>query len=317
MNPGQSVKDRAALFIIEDAVSEGHAAAGRHHRRGHRRQYRHRPRRRRQCHGLQDGDRHPGDPEPGEEGHAAPARRRARRGAGGALQEPQQLREIFRPARRAAVPRRARTAPSGPTSSTTSPTAAAHIETTAAGDLAARPTARSTASSAPSARAARWAASATALKATQPEHRRSRIADPHGRRPLQLLHDGRARRPKAPRSPRASARAASPRTSKARSSTTPTRSRIAKRIPIVFDLLEHEGLCIGGSTGINVAGAIRLAKRDRARPHHRDACSATTAPATSPRLFNPAFLREKGLPVPPWLERRRSNLPAVFEEVPS
>ena len=40
-------------------------------------------------------------------------------------------------------------------------------------------------------------------------------------------------------------------------------------VPIIFDLLRHEGLCLGGSTGINVAGAIRLAKRARPRPHHR------------------------------------------------
>ena len=126
MNPGQSVKDRAALFIIEDAIAKGTLQARRHHRRGHGRQHRHRPGHGRQCHGLQDGDRHPGDPEPGEEGRPAPARRRARRGAGGALQEPEQLREIFRPARRSAGADRARTAPSGPTSSTTSPTAARH-----------------------------------------------------------------------------------------------------------------------------------------------------------------------------------------------
>ena len=44
MNPGQSVKDRAALYIIQDAVKRGPAAAGRHHRRGHGGQHRHRPR---------------------------------------------------------------------------------------------------------------------------------------------------------------------------------------------------------------------------------------------------------------------------------
>ena len=49
MNPGQSVKDRAALFIIQDAVHNGHAQAGRRDRRGHRRQYRHRARAGRQC----------------------------------------------------------------------------------------------------------------------------------------------------------------------------------------------------------------------------------------------------------------------------
>ena len=101
MNPGQSVKDRAALFIIQDAVKNGHAQAGRRHRRGHRGQHRHRACAGRQCDGLSLGDRHPGNPEQGEEGHAAAMRRRAGRGAGGPLFQPQQLREALRPARRA------------------------------------------------------------------------------------------------------------------------------------------------------------------------------------------------------------------------
>ena len=85
MNPGQSVKDRAALFIIQDAVRRGTLRAGRRGRRRHRRQYRHRAGPGRQRAGLSHRDRHPGDAEPGEEGHAAPVRRRAGRGAGGPL----------------------------------------------------------------------------------------------------------------------------------------------------------------------------------------------------------------------------------------
>ena len=50
----------------------------------------------------------------------------------------------------------------------------------------------------------------------------------------------------------------------------PSRSPTRRRCPCVFDLLEHEGLCLGGSSGINVAGAIRLARQTRPRPHHRD-----------------------------------------------
>ena len=110
LNPGQSVKDRAALFIIRDAEREGPAAAGRHDRRGDGGQYRHRAGAGRQCAGLQDGDRHPRDAEPGEEGRAAALRRRADRGAGQALQEPQQLHQDFRPAGREA---RRRSCPSG------------------------------------------------------------------------------------------------------------------------------------------------------------------------------------------------------------
>jgi cysteine synthase len=73
-------------------------------------------------------------------------------------------------------------------------------------------------------------------------------------------------------------------------------------VPIVFDLLEHEGLCLGGSSGINVAGAIRLAKE--LGPGHTIVtvlCDYGTRYQS--KLFNPAFLRSKNLPVPAWLER--------------
>ena len=73
-------------------------------------------------------------------------------------------------------------------------------------------------------------------------------------------------------------------------------------LPIVFDLLEHEGLCLGGSSGINVAGAIRLARH--LGPGHTIVtilCDYGTRYQS--KLFNPAFLREKNLPVPGWLEK--------------
>ncbi|MGH6961119.1 MAG: pyridoxal-phosphate dependent enzyme, partial [Dongiaceae bacterium] len=71
-------------------------------------------------------------------------------------------------------------------------------------------------------------------------------------------------------------------------------------LPIVFDLLKHEGLCLGGSSGINVAGAIRLARR--LGPGHTIVtilCDYGTRYHS--KLFNPAFLRTKNLPVPDWL----------------
>lgn len=73
-------------------------------------------------------------------------------------------------------------------------------------------------------------------------------------------------------------------------------------IPLVFDLMEREGLVLGGSSGINVAGALRLAKQ--LGPGHTIVtilCDYGTRYQS--KLFNPAFLREKGLPVPDWLER--------------
>ena len=73
-------------------------------------------------------------------------------------------------------------------------------------------------------------------------------------------------------------------------------------IPIVFDLIEHEGLCLGGSSGVNVAGAVRLA-RTLGPGHTVVTVLCDYATRYQSRLFNPAFLREKGLPVPHWLEK--------------
>ena len=79
----------------------------------------------------------------------------------------------------------------------------------------------------------------------------------------------------------------------------------AEAVPLIFDLLEHEGLCMGGSTGINVAGAIRLAK-ELGPGHTIVTILADYGTRYQSKLFNPEFLREKGLPVPQWLERRTS-----------
>jgi cysteine synthase len=75
-------------------------------------------------------------------------------------------------------------------------------------------------------------------------------------------------------------------------------------VPIIFDLLEHEGLCLGGSSGINVAGAIRLAK-EMGPGHVIVTVLADYGTRYQSKLFNPEFLRSKNLPVPEWLERRR------------
>jgi cysteine synthase A len=82
-------------------------------------------------------------------------------------------------------------------------------------------------------------------------------------------------------------------------------------LAVIFELLEHEGLCVGGSTGINVAGAIRLA-RDMGPGHTIVTILADNGTRYQSKLFNPAFLREKHLPVPPWLERR-VDVPNVFQ----
>jgi cysteine synthase A len=74
-------------------------------------------------------------------------------------------------------------------------------------------------------------------------------------------------------------------------------------VPTVFDLLEHEGLCLGGSSGINIAGAVRLAK-ELGPGHTIVTILADYGTRYQSKLFNPQFLREKKLPVPQWLERK-------------
>jgi cysteine synthase A len=77
----------------------------------------------------------------------------------------------------------------------------------------------------------------------------------------------------------------------------------AEAVQIVFDLLEHEGLCLGGSSGINIAGAVQLARQ--LGPGHTIATVLCDSGSRyQSKLFNPAFLREKGLPIPAWLERQ-------------
>jgi cysteine synthase A len=83
-------------------------------------------------------------------------------------------------------------------------------------------------------------------------------------------------------------------------------------VPIIFDLLEHEGLCLGGSSGINVAGAIRMAK-DMGPGKTIVTVLADAGTRYQSKLFNPEFLRSKKLPVPAWLEKK-SNIEIPFEK---
>jgi len=87
----------------------------------------------------------------------------------------------------------------------------------------------------------------------------------------------------------------------------------AEALPIVFDLLREEGLCMGASSGVNIAGAIRMA--GEMGPGHTIVtilCDYGTRYQS--KLFNPEFLREKGLPVPEWMGAAPRSIPGVFEE---
>lgn len=72
-------------------------------------------------------------------------------------------------------------------------------------------------------------------------------------------------------------------------------------LPYVFDLLAHEGLCLGGSSAINIAGAVRLA-RELGPGHTIVTILCDYGTRYQSKLFNPAFLRRRGLPVPAWLD---------------
>jgi cysteine synthase len=76
----------------------------------------------------------------------------------------------------------------------------------------------------------------------------------------------------------------------------------AEMLPVLFSLAQEEGLILGGSTGINVAGAIRLAK-ELGPGHTVVTILADSGSRYQSNLFNPVFLKERSLPTPPWLER--------------
>jgi cysteine synthase len=83
-------------------------------------------------------------------------------------------------------------------------------------------------------------------------------------------------------------------------------------LPLIFDLLENEGLCLGGSSGINIAGAVRLAK-ELGPGKTIVTILADYGSRYQSKLFNPNFLRSKKLPVPDWLERT-SDIKPPFQK---
>ncbi|KKL61111.1 hypothetical protein LCGC14_2198600, partial [marine sediment metagenome] len=86
----------------------------------------------------------------------------------------------------------------------------------------------------------------------------------------------------------------------------------AEALPVVFDLLADEGLCLGGSSGINVAGAMRMA-REMGPGHTIVTVLCDYGNRYQSKLFNPEFLHSKGLPVPAWLEAGAGRmLPSVY-----
>ena len=269
MNPGQSVKDRAGRQMILEAEKRGElqpgglvveATAGNTGiglavvaQRAR----------------LPHADRDPGDAEPGEEGHAAPVRRRARRGAGGALREPEQL-----PARRAAHGRRAAqdAKPNGVLFAdqwnnldnrkahyvSTGPEIWEETGGKVDGFVCAIGTGGTLAG----------------VSSYLREKKRDIVIGrrrPARRRHVQPLH---ARRGEGVGGRldhrRHRARARRRRSSPTSRSTRPTSSRTRRRCRSSSTSSSTRACCLGGSSGINVAGAIRLAQELGPGPHHRD-----------------------------------------------
>ncbi|WP_170363613.1 cysteine synthase A [Ruegeria arenilitoris] len=85
-------------------------------------------------------------------------------------------------------------------------------------------------------------------------------------------------------------------------------------LPYIFDLLREEGLVMGGSTAINIAGAVRLAK-EMGPGHTIVTVLCDYGTRYQSKLFNPDFLREKELPVPEWMTEAPRSIPGVFEDV--
>lgn len=90
----------------------------------------------------------------------------------------------------------------------------------------------------------------------------------------------------------------------------------AEALPYIYDLLEYEGLCLGGSSAINIAGAVRMA-RDMGPGHTIVTVLCDYGNRYASKLFNPEFLHEKALPVPAWMEGRTPvDISSVLETVP-
>ena len=85
----------------------------------------------------------------------------------------------------------------------------------------------------------------------------------------------------------------------------------SEAVNIVFELLEFEGLCLGGSSGINIAGAVKMAK-DLGPGHTIVTILCDYGTRYQSKLFNPEILESQGLEVPKWLKPKSENLPTVY-----
>ena len=306
MNPGQSVKDRAALFIIQDAVKRGTLRPGGTVVEG-------------TAGNTGIGLTVIGNalgfrtviviPETQSQEKKDALRllgAQLDRGAGAALQEPQQLRALLARAWPRRWPRPSPTAPSGPTSGTTPPTA--------------RPTSRPRPQEI-------WADTdgkvdgfvsavgsggtlggvSDGLKAKRKDIKIA-LADVPGAALYSYYTTGVLKSEGSS----ITEGIGQGRVTKNIEGAVVDRAYLipdAESVPVCFQLLQEEGLCMGGSTGVNVAGAIRLAK-EMGPGHTIVTLLCDYGTRYQSKLFNPAFLSSKNLPVPKWLvEQARRRCP--------
>ena len=298
LNPGGSVKDRAALAMIQDAEKRGALRKGGVVVEG--------------TAGntgigialvanalrLPLGDRDARDAEPGEEGHAAPLRRRPSPGAGAALRQSRQLRALLRNRWPRRSPQRNRMARSGPTSSTMSPTATATTARPARRSTT-RPTARSHGFTCSVGSGGTLAGVGMALKERNPNIRIA-LSDPMGSAMYNWAIKGEL---KSEGNSVTEGIGQGRVTKNLEGAPIDTAYQITDEdaLPVLFDLIEHEGLVLGGSTAINIVGAMRLAK-ELGPGKTVVTILADGGQRYQSKLFNPAFLREKKLPIPPWMK---------------
>jgi cysteine synthase A len=86
----------------------------------------------------------------------------------------------------------------------------------------------------------------------------------------------------------------------------------AEALPIIYDLLQNEGICMGGSTGINIAGAIRMGK-DMGPGHTIVTMLCDYGNRYQSKIFNPKFLKAMNLPLADWMVGEKQDIPSVFE----
>ena len=298
MNPGQSVKDRAGLFIIRDAEAKGLLRPGGVIVEGTAGNTGIGLTLVAKALGYRTVIVIPDTPEPGEEGHATSDRRRTDRSSGGALQEPQQLRETIGAAGRAIGQERSERRDLGqPVRQRCQPRRPyAHdgeeIWRQTDGKVDGFVSAVGTGGT--------LAGVALGLKAKNPDVKVG-LADPLGAALYSFYTEGVL---KADGSSITEGIGQGRITANLEGFTPDFSWQVTDEdaLPIVFDLVEEEGLCLGGSTGINIAGAMRLA-RELGPGHTIVTILADFGTRYQSKLFNPEFLRSKNLPVPGWLDR--------------